>query len=401
MIEKYILSNGLKILYKKTNTKSVTIAVCVKAGCVYEPDELMGVSHFLEHMLFNGTKNRSQNQILTAIEDLGGNFNASTSSDMTVYTIKILGKHFDVALDMLSDIIINSIFPKDFFDREKGVVIDEINMVYDMPKQYLFVMFKDILFQNHPVRKRILGTKDTIAKLTRKQLFDYYKKYYVPNNMIISVAGKVENVFNKIEEKFKSEVKEELIFSKIKTQENINHSILEKRDISQSYLGLGYVIPSRKENKSLVFDVIGAVLGRRQSGWIIDEIRNKRGLAYEAGVHISSSIDYGYMYVYVNSHKKNFELIKKIILEQFLRIQTLTEIELENAKNYIKGDFILENEDTEELAEAIAFFELCCDSKDFENYVRKIKKITLSEVKDTAKKYLTQNYSQAIIQQEN
>ena len=184
MIEKKVLENGLKILYKKTNTKSIALVVTVKAGCIYEPDEIMGVSHFLEHMIFNGTKTRTQIEISKAIEDLGGEFNAATGRDSTLFYIKILKKHFDLALDIMNDMIMNSTFPIKSFEIEKGVVLEEINMAYDTPGSYQFMLFQDSLFKDHPASKRVLGTKDTITNLTRAQLFDYYKQFYVPNNMI-------------------------------------------------------------------------------------------------------------------------------------------------------------------------------------------------------------------------
>jgi predicted Zn-dependent peptidase len=246
MINKKQLNNGLKILYKKTNTKSVTIAVCVKAGCVYEPDELMGVSHFLEHMLFNGTTNRTQSEILTTIEDLGGEINASTYSDKTIYTIKILNKYFDIALDVISDMILNSTLPQTLFDREKKIVLDEINMVYDIPRDYQFTLFKETLFKIHSARKRILGTKNTITNLSREQLLDYYKKYYVVNNLIVSVAGNIKNVFNLISEKFSNVENKKLVFEKTPKPQNIYNKFVETRNISQSYFVMGYVIPAKK-----------------------------------------------------------------------------------------------------------------------------------------------------------
>lgn len=246
MINKKILDNGLKILHKKTNTESISIEVCVKAGCIYEPDELMGISHFLEHMLFNGTTNRTQLEILSAIENLGGEVNAATSSDRTFYYIKILKKHFDTALEIISDMVLNSNFPEELFKREKGIVLDEINMVYDTPRHYQFVLFQESLYKNHPLSKRVLGTKETITNLSREQLMDYYKNMYVPNNMILSVVGDVENVFEKVEEKFKEEESKEIIFKKIEPQENKKRSLVEKRDMSQSYLIIGYTIPKKK-----------------------------------------------------------------------------------------------------------------------------------------------------------
>ncbi|PLW79711.1 hypothetical protein C0585_06300 [Candidatus Woesearchaeota archaeon] len=400
MIQKKVLSNGLTVVYQKQDMKSVTINVSVKAGCLYEPDEIMGVSHFLEHMLFNGTTNRTQLQILSEVENLGGELNAATASDRTYYYVKMVKKHFDIALDVISDMIQNSNFPNELYEREKGIVLDEINMVHDTPRHQQWILFHDALFKDHPASKRVLGTEETITNLTREQLFDYYRKMYVPENMVITIVGNVENVFEKVEEKFVFTGKKPSL-SKIPLQENEGSNIIETREIQQSYMILGYSVPKRTHEDSYPLDIIKAVLGRGQSGWIFDEVRNKRGLAYDVGAYLDTSVDYGFFGVYINCHKKNFEKVKKLIFEQFERLQGLTEKELIDAKNYIEGDFILEHEDTEDEAQEISFWELCNEAEDFDKYVKRIKSVKLEEVKEIAKKYFTENYSEAIIQQKN
>jgi predicted Zn-dependent peptidase len=399
MIEKQTLSNGLRVLYKKTNHESVALVVSVKAGCIYEPDELMGASHFLEHMIFNGTKSRSQIQISSAIEDLGGEFNAATDNNNTVFYIKILKKYFDIALEIISDIVLNSTLPEELFNREKGIILDEINMINDTPIHYQFMLFQDALFKGHPASKRVLGTKKTIASLTRAQLFNFYKKFYVPNNMVVSIVGDVENVFSKVKNKFESFKTQELNLPLIPVQKNAKRELLEKRNISQSYFVMGYVVPPRRDKESLVFDIIRAILGRGQTGWIFDEVRNKRGLAYGAGVHLDSAIDNGFICIYVNGHKKNFKEVKSIIFEQFQRLQSLSEEELVNAKKFIEGEFVLEYEDNVELAEEMAFQEFCTDARDLEKYIENINEVKLEDVKTVAKKFLNQDYSQSIIEQ--
>lgn len=398
-MKRIVLENGLTIVYKKRDTDSVTVEVMVKAGCLYEPTEIMGISHFLEHMLFNGTTNRTQLQIASEVENLGAEMNAATGSDRTYYYIKIIKKHFDVALDVMSDMIINSNFPIDLFEREKGIVKDEINMVFDTPRHYQWNLFHESLYQNHPGRNRVLGTKETIKNLSREALFDYYHKMYVPNNLVVTIVGNVEDVFEKVKEKFGKLERKEFDFPKIEKIENKHNLVIQSRDIKQSYLIIGYSTPKRNEKESLTFDIIRTILGKGQSGWIFDEIRNKRGLAYEAGVHVDASIDTGFLAVYVNTHKKNFEKVKKIIFKQFERLQTITQEDLINAKTYIEGDFVLDNEDTEDMATEISFRELCGNANTFENYTKQIWDVSIDEVKEVAKKYLTQDYSEAIIEQ--
>ena len=399
MIKKKTLKNGLRIIYNKTNTQSVTIIVSVKAGCVYEKDSLMGASHFVEHMLFNGTKNRTQHQILTEIEDLGGELNASTTNDRTTFYIKIIKKHFLIALDVISDMILNSTMPKTLFGREKKIILDEINMVFDNPRHYQFILFHEALFKDHEAKKRVLGTEETIGQISRKDLFDYYKEYYIPKNMVVSIAGDIPLVMDHVSKKFENMENNGMVHKKLSEQPNHKGKVLIKRKMSQTYNVLGYSIPKRSDPKSVVFDVIGSILGRGQSGWIFDEVRNKRGLAYDVGVYVDSTIDFGIFCVYVNCHKDKLKKVKDIIFNQFERIQKLTQSELKKIKTYIEGEFIMANEDTEKLAEETAFFEFSSNAKDFENYIESINNVTLKQVKEISKKYLNDNYSEATIEQ--
>lgn len=400
MVQKKKLKNGLTILYKKKDTDSVTIEISVKTGCIYEPDNLMGVSHFIEHMLFNGTKNRSQSSILNTIENLGGEMNAATTNDRTFYYIKIFKRHFDIALEIISDMILNSNFPSKLFNREKKIVLDEINMVYDNPRHYQFILFHKALFKNHPCQKNILGTKETINNLTRQDMIDYYKKLYTPDNMIISIVGNIEKPFESVEKIFNNIKSKPITLPKIKKIETKKNILINKRKIAQSYLVMGYSVPSRTFKEAYILDIIRTILGRGQSGWIFDEVRNKKGLAYDIGVYNESSIDYGFFSIYVNSHKENFEKIKSIIFKQFKRLETLTKKELENAITNLEGNHILEHEDTQEMADELAFLETCHKAELFDDYINFIKKITLKQVKDTAKKYLTKDYAEAMIIQE-
>jgi len=401
-MKKYKLKNGITVIFVKNSSKSVAVEVMFKVGSNDESKENAGISHFLEHMLFEGTKNRKDSRtIANEIEKYGAEFNAYTSENRTAYFIKIINKRFEKALDILSDMVANPLFPNKMIEKEKKVILKEINMVDDDPKQYQWILFQKNLFEKHPTKNPTYGNKKIVKSFNREIINDYYTKHYIPNNMIISIVGNVTNVNKKIERYF-SNLKTKKISKRKKVKEPLQTSVkkfVEKRKIYNSYMVLGYKTISRSHPDSYVLDVIHSVLGRGQSGWIFEEIRNKHGLAYQVGVHNDSEDDYGIFAVFAGLDKKYIEKAKKIILEQFRKIEKISKNELEEAKTYIEGDYTLKLEDNFNSADNLAFWETIKDASLANNYINKIRKIKINDVKRVAKKYLNKNYTLVVIEQ--
>ena len=401
-MEKYRLGNGIMVLFQKNSSKSVAVEVMVKAGSNYESRNILGISHFLEHMLFEGTKKRPDSMIIAnEIEKYGAEFNAYTSTNRTAFFIKIINKHFEKALDILSDMVSNPLFREDKIAKEKKVILREIDMVTDDPRQHQWILFQRSLFEKHPAKNPTYGTIRTVNALSRKKLLDYYRQYYIPNNMIISVAGNIKDVKNKIQKYFgslnsgnipKRKVIKEPLNKKINT-------LVEKRKTQNSYIVLGYKAPVRTDKDSYSLDVITSILGRGQSGWVFDEIRNKHGLSYQTGVQHDSEDDYGTFAVFAGLDKKNIPKAKSIILKQFKRLQKVTKKELDEAKTYIEGHYALELEDNFHYADNLSFWELIKDAGLADSYIKKIMEITVDDVKKAAKKYLNKNYTFVAIEQ--
>lgn len=390
--------NGLTIIYDKQPTKSVSIQVTVKVGSNHENNQNNGISHFIEHMLFEGTKKRTNDQIANEIESLGGEFNAATSSERTYYYIKILNKHFDKALEILSDIILNPQFDNKMVEKERKIILNEINFVDDEPRHYQWILFQKNLFTSS-AKNPIYGKEKVISNLKRKDIINYYKTHYLPNNMVISIVGTVKRPFEKTSLKFKNFKPGLLKKISLKESENKYKKIIEKKKYNQSYLLLGYKTSSRKKKESYILDVIQAHLGRGLSGSLFKEIRGKRGLGYHVGVHHEAGIDIGLFAAYASTQKKNIQKIIKLIKKEFDKLQKLTKKELEEAKTYIEGNFALENEDTQRRADLIGFWELVNKAESIHSYIKKIKSIKLEEVKQLAKKTLTDNYTLTILEQ--
>ncbi|MDO8740325.1 MAG: pitrilysin family protein [Candidatus Woesearchaeota archaeon] len=395
-METFILKNGVKVVFCRRKTESLAIEVGIKVGSDNENAGNNGISHFLEHMLFEGTKKRTTLQIANEIESLGGDLNAATTNERTLVYVKLPKKHFEVALDVLSDIILNPIFDKKAIEKERKVILSEINLVNDEPRFYQWILFQKELFRGSQAALPTYGAVDIVKKLKRKDFVDYYKKHYVGSNIVISIVGDLENVKEKAEEYF-SLIEKGVPGKRIEIKnKNKSSSITEKKHISHSYVVLGYKTVDRKSRESYVFDIIRAVLGRGQSGKLFDEIRTKRGLAYEVGVLNDNGIDHGFFSVYFNCGKENIDKIINITVGEFKKLQKLTLKELNEAKTFLEGEFIVENEDSRHYADFINF-EQFADAP--EDYIGEIRKVTLNDVKRTAGKYLNEDYVLAIVKQ--
>ncbi len=399
-MKKTVLNNGLTLVEEKKESDSVSIVITVKTGSNNEDKGVLGISHFIEHMLFEGTTHRKDSTMIgNEIERLGGDLNAYTSNERTCFYVKVTRNHFDKALGLLADIIQNPLFEKKIIEKERGIILKEINLVDDEPRFYQWILFHKALFKRHPAKNPGYGTRETVRKIKRKELLSYYKKFYMPNNIIVSVVGNVKDVKGKVERAFRFSAGKLFRIRKVKEPGNKKTIRKEKRKILSSYIVLGYKTCARKDSDSYVLDVIKALLGRGQSGKIIEEIRNKRGLAYEVNVLHEAEIDYGYLAVYLNTDKKNIPLAVKIILEVLNGLRNVSAKELGDAKGFIEGQYILENEDTRELADELGFWEQVGSVNLQKDYIKNIKKVTKKGILMAAKKYLTKNYTLAVVEQ--
>ncbi len=393
------LNNGLRIIFKKKNNNSVTLSVLVKTGSNYENKGEEGISHFIEHLLFEGTKKRTSQEITNSIESLGGDMNAFTSHEATVYFITIPKKHFDIALDILSDMIQNPKFDSKIIEKERKVILEEINLHTDDPKVYQWILFLKNLYEKHPTRNPIYGDEKSMKSIKRQDILEYYNKYYCPNNMIISIVGNINNPLKKIEKSF-SKFKNRKIPKRniIKEPSNKNKITKEIRKILHSYLVLGYKVGKRLEKDFYALEVIRAIVGRGQSGKLFDEIRTKRGLAYSVGVHHDSSVDYGFFAIYVGMDKKNVSLVKKIILKELNKIKNIDSKELKDAKTYLEGNFLLDIDDNRKESISLVDWEMIKDSNLVYDYLKNINKVTQKDVVRVAKKYFNNSYTLVTIE---
>ncbi len=399
-MKKIVFPSGLTIIHKKTSSPSVTIEVMVRVGSNYEHEKIRGISHFIEHMLFEGTLRRPTSGIITnEIERLGGEFNAYTSSERTAYFIKVLPKHFDRALDVISDCFCHPLFEQKIIEKEKKVIIKEIHMVTDDPRFYQWIFFQRALFKNHPTKYPTYGTPAAVNGFTRRDVLDFFKKQYTTSNIIITVAGNVQDISKKIAAAFAPLPLSPV--QRILDSEHLNtmpKTVIQKRKTLSSYMVLGYKTVPRNRQDSYVLDVIEAILGKGQSGWIFDEIRNKRGLAYEVNVTHDTTTDHGVFAVQVSTDKQKISQVTALIFKEFARLQKVSVQELSDAKGYIEGSYLLDFEDTHELADHYCFWELNGSAQLAAQYIAKIKAVTPQDIARVAAHYLTKNFTRVIIE---
>jgi predicted Zn-dependent peptidase len=400
-MKKSKLKNGLTIITEERKTESVAIEVTVHAGSNNESAAERGISHFIEHMIFEGTKTRDAMKIANDIEGVGGEIGAFTSHERTCIYVNVLAKHAKKAIEVLADIILNPVFDQKSLDKERQVVLAEIKTRHDEPRFYQWQLFEKTLFLKHPSQHPIIGYKETLVKMTRDDLFRYYHKNYVASNLSIAAVGNVKGIKKILEKSFapmkKGEPNKKIVVTEPR-QTRIRTAV-QKREISNSYIVLGYQTVARDHPDSYVLDVIKAIFCRHLSGRLFDEIRIKRGLAYDVGIYNNVAIDYGFFAFYVSTDNKNIKLCKKIITDEIKKLENLGEQEFVDSKNFVEGEFLLDNEDNHEWADTLGFWDYSSDSRLADQYVKKIQKVTIKDVIRVRNKYIGKNYTMTLIGQ--
>ncbi len=383
------LPNGLTVLFEPKNGNSVVVEVMVNVGSNDEMPSERGITHFIEHMVFEGTKKRPTNRdISNEIEKIGGEFNAYTTNERTCFYVKVLKKHFRIAVEVLGDILQHSQFNEEHLQREKKVVLKEIDMVHDDPRLYQWILFQTHLFLKNPAKYPTYGDKKVIRGLTREKVVEYFKKYYIPSNITIAVVGDINNWRQELQKTFvfpaSINIKKVLPHEPQATKNTLK---LVRKKVANTYVVLGFKTVPRSHPEAYVLEVINGILGRGQSGRMFTEIRTKYGLAYDVGTQNISEISYGYFGVYATIDKKNVQKVRKLILKELKSLQKVTPLDVKEAKDFVEGAYCLELEEAQKVSGQMVVWEQAGDARKMETFVQNIKKVTPADVKRVAKKY--------------
>jgi len=392
--ELHTLKNGLRVvLVPIKDTQTATVVIMVGTGSRYESKKENGLAHFLEHMFFKGTKKRpSAKAIAEELDAMGARNNAFTAKNRTAYYAKADFAHVDNILDVISDMFLNSTLPQKEINKERGTIVQEINMYEDMPMRTIYEVFDALLFgDNHPLGRDILGPKKNILSFTRKNFKDYLNRAYVAENSVVCVAGKFskQKVLSKIREDFshmptgKIPNFETKMITQMRQQVAIKH---KKTDQTHIILGVPSYELGHKDEFALV--VLAAILGQGMSSRLFTEVREKRGLAYSVRSFVESYVDIGYFATYAGVEHKNLESAVRTILTELQKIKNklISAKELKKAKEFTKGQMALSLDTTDALAFAVAESLILRDKVYTPDKTRmKIDAVKASDIKRVAK----------------
>jgi predicted Zn-dependent peptidase len=356
MIQVHHLTNGIRVITDPNpSTESVSLGVWVAVGARFETPDINGISHVLEHMAFKGTKTRTAFDISREIEDVGGIVNAYTGKDMTAYYVKVLKKDWKLGLNIIADILQNSVMDKDELSREQGVIIQEINMSNDTPDDLIFDLYNQTAYPNQPLGRTILGTPENVRAVTSQKLLDYMHKQYTANRLIISVSGDVD-VSEFIDSCEKS-------FTQISTKKGkkadpasyIGGDIRKTKENEQVNLILGFEGCSYNDPQYYTASLLAAVFGGGMSSRLFQEIREKRGLVYSIYAFNSSETDTGTFGIYAGTGEKEVGELLPVLCDEINRLaDTLDDIEILRAKNRARARILMRAENHSTHAEGNA-----------------------------------------------
>ncbi|WP_175638889.1 M16 family metallopeptidase [Metabacillus schmidteae] len=404
MIKKYTCQNGVRIVLENIPTvRSVAIGVWIGTGSRNENLENNGVSHFLEHMFFKGTKTRTAREIAESFDSIGGQVNAFTSKEYTCYYAKVLDDHASYALDVLADMFFNSTFDEEELKKEKNVVYEEIKMYEDTPDDIVHDILSKATYGKHPLAYPILGTEETLASFNGDTLREYMNNHYTPENVVISVAGNVNESFIKDVEKFFGSYE---TTSKPRTFEKpsfYDEKLSRQKDTEQAHLCIGYngLEVGHDDIYSLI--VLNNILGGSMSSRLFQDVREQKGLAYSVFSYHSSYEDNGLLTIYGGTGSKQLNLLFDTIQETLatLKAEGITAKELANSKEQMKGSLMLSLESTNSRMSRNGKNELLLGyHRSLDTIIEKVNEVSEDSVNTLANKIFTDTYSVALISPE-
>ncbi len=391
MYKKTVLNNGLRVLTcKMADRQSIGLGIWVCAGGRYEDKRNKGVAHFLEHLLFKGTKKYSNRAIKESIEGIGGTLNAFTSEEHTCYFVKIPKKYVKLSLNILADMVINPLLKTTDIERERTVILEEIKMYRDMPQHYVNDLLENLLWPGHPLGIGIAGSEKSIGSLNRKDIAGFKDVFYQPANLLVVACGDIKHrdivsMSDKLFKKQHARAKTE--FLKAGNVQNKASFKLAHKDVEQTHIALGLHSYKREHPSNYALGILNTILGGNMSSRLFHELREKRGLAYAVGSSARVLQDTGAFFVRAGVDNRKVVDSIKVILKELKKISkfNVSKKELDRAKEYYSGQLMLALEDTLDhmifAGEKIATINRVKTPAEIS---RKIKKVSVADVRQVA-----------------
>lgn len=404
LIKKYTCQNGVRVVLENIPTvRSVAIGVWVGTGSRNEDMKNNGISHFLEHMFFKGTKVRTAREIAESFDSIGGQVNAFTSKEYTCYYAKVLDEHSDIALEILADMFFNSIFDEEELKKEKNVVLEEIKMYEDTPDDIVHDILSKATFGDHPLAYPILGTEATLESFTADTLRSYIEQYYTPDNVVISIAGNVDHTFIKEVEQYFGHYESKYSRPEYISPIVIDNKLSRKKETEQAHLCIGYNGLQIGHDDIYSLIILNNVLGGSMSSRLFQDVREQRGLAYSIFSYHSAFLDNGLLTIYGGTGSNQLDVLFETIQETLttLKKDGLTDKELNNSKEQLKGSLMLSLESTNSRMSRNGKNELLLKRhRSLDEMLENISQVTLETVNGLADRIFTDRYSVALISPE-
>jgi len=394
--EKKVFKNGLRaVVAPMKDTQAATLWVLFGTGSKYEIKKKNGISHFLEHLFFKGTKSRPKpGQVNLELDRLGAQSNAFTSKEFTGYYVKASAKHFDIALDIVSDILIRPIFKPEEIEKERGVILQELSMYEDDPRRQAFEIFEELLYGDQPAGWDTGGTPESVKSILRKDIINYKNSHYLASNAVVTVAGNVDpaDTFKKIEEAF-SKMSDGRKISKLpaRDEQAAPEVKFKKKDVDQTHVRIGVRAYNMFDERRWALTLLNTIIGGNWSSRLFMELREKLGLTYYVRSFLEQYSDTGYLMAAAGIPHESLPKVSKKIIEimRDARVKGVSDKEIKFAKEYIRGSTALAFESTDEVASFIASQEIFYGKiMTPEEVLSKIEKVRKSDIMKTAKDIL-------------
>lgn len=350
----YRLNNGIRLIHQSTNSPVAHCGVIINTGSRDEQDHQHGLAHFVEHLIFKGTKKRKAHQILSRMEDVGGELNAFTTKEETCIHASFFNNYFDRAFEIITDIMFHSMFPEKEIQKEKDVIIDEINSYKDSPIEQLYDDFEELIFRNNPIARNILGTQTALNKYSREDIVEFYASHYNTSEMVVSSAGNIsfKRILKCFKKYFDPVEKKEQQFPRI-VYNNSTYSprkIRQEHNTYQAHCILGNLAYSNREEKRLVLHLLNNLLGGPSMNSRLHMVlREKNGLAYNVESNYNTYSDIGIINIYFGTDKEKIDKCLELTQRELKRIREirLGTIQLSRAKRQLVGQIAMAAENNE------------------------------------------------------
>ncbi|HEY4363640.1 MAG TPA: pitrilysin family protein [Bryobacteraceae bacterium] len=392
-IERSTLPNGVRVITERmTRVRSVTVGVWIGSGSREEQPHETGLSHFIEHMVFKGTKNRSAEDIARSVDSIGGGLDAFTSKELVSYQVKILDEHLPEAFDVVADLVRNPLFDKSDIEKEKGVILEELKMEVDNPEYLIHEIFSSNFWKGHGLGRSILGTKQSIRSFNRDSVEQYYRQFYTPSNILITAAGSLKHkqLMKLVEDRFSDLKRRNKRSPEPPPKPQAPMIFKNKNSLEQVHVYIGVPSIAVPSESRFACYVLNTILGGGMSSRLFQNIREKQGLAYTVYSELAMYRDAGCMLIYAGTSLKTARKVIESIAHELKQMtdHPVTAEELRRAKDHLKGSYVLGLESTSSRMANLARQELYF--KRFftlDEVLERIEKVTAAEVQSLAQQF--------------